>query len=150
MELFDAGGRFVFPPSAGVGDSQMIAEFASGQESGQMIAEATSEQAYGEEPPLVSDSCYVSFAGSDERYMLLVYGSARAVDELRHAFLRVLPLLLVLSALPALLFALFYAAVIMQLQNMNKRLAEDIERERALERARWKSRTRWSILCRSC
>lgn len=100
------------------------------------VAEAVSEQGYGDEAPLVSESFYVSFAGSRKRYMLLVYGNGSRIAQLRQAFVRVLPVLLVLSLLTALFFAYFYAALIMQLQNKNRRLAEDMEQERLREQAR--------------
>lgn len=101
-----------------------------------VAAEATSDQAYEEVIPLASESYYFSFAGSEKRYMLIVYGSGRQIAQLRQTFVRVLPVLLAVSFLLALFFAFFYAAVIMQLQNKNRRLAEDIERERAQEQAR--------------
>lgn len=123
IELYDAGGFPVQPAAA-----EEAAAYVA--------AEATSEQAYEEAAPLVSDSYYFSFADSGERYMLIVYGSGRQIAQLRQAFVRVLPMLLAASLLLALFFAFFYAAVIMQLQNANRRLAEDFEQERAREQAR--------------
>ena len=100
-----------------------------------MSAEATGGE-YEEAAPLVSDSYFFTFAGSEKRYMLIVYGDGERLGLLYRSFVLVLPALLCVSVLAALLFAFFYAAVIMQLQNANKRLAQDIAQEKALERER--------------
>lgn len=125
VELYDDNGAIVDVPAA-------AAQEWSGNEA--VIGQASYE-GY-ETAPLVSESYYFSFADSGRRYMLIVYGDGEQIGLLYRSFVRILPVLLACSVLLALVFAFFYAAVIMQLQNTNRRLAADIERERALERER--------------
>lgn len=148
-ELFDAGGRPVAVPSAarewatdraaaeeGNGNAVQEEGASAGQEWGGSTAVAQEASVWDGAAPPVSEELIFSFAGSGERYTLVVYGDGEPIAQLRHMFVRMLPALLLMSVFLALIFALFYAALVMRLQNANRRLAADIERERAMERAR--------------
>lgn len=138
-----------------------------------------------ESSPVLSGNYYFSFSDSNTRYMLIVYGTAEQVAELRRAFQRILPHLL--FAIIAVSFATSWiysclitkpvleisriseemsglhlewqldshrtdelgtlekslnslshnlSAALSDLQDANKKLEDDIERERKLEQAR--------------
>ena len=46
-----------------------------------------------ESNPILSSNYYFSFLGSNDRYMLIVYGKAGKSAELQQSFLRIFPLL---------------------------------------------------------
>ena len=75
MELYDGNGVFISLPSA-----QVSSEY------GEMNIAVSEEVDSGEDGPVLSGHYYFSFADSEERYMLLVYGKAGQIAELQQAF----------------------------------------------------------------
>lgn len=101
MELYDGNGIFIPLPSA-----QVSSEY------GEMSIAVSEEADSGEDVPVLSGHYYFSFAGSEERYMLLVYGKAGQITELQQAFLRVFPLLSVVILLVSLMVSWIYSRMI--------------------------------------
>ncbi len=62
--------------------------------------------------PVLSGSYFFSFADDSTRYLLVVYGSAEQTAQLKQAFLRILPALLLLCIAAALTASLLYAHII--------------------------------------
>lgn len=138
-----------------------------------------------ESSPVLSANYYFSFSDNDARYMLIVYGTAEQVTELRQAFRRILPPLLLAIIVVSLAASWVYSrlitkpvleisriseemsglhlewqldshrtdelgtlekslnslshnlsAALSDLQDANKKLEDDIEREKKLEQAR--------------
>lgn len=81
-------------------------EYAAGQNVAIFEGDAT------ENSEILSSSYYFSFAGSNKRYMLLVYGTAEQISELRLSFFRVFPILLCMAILASLLFSWLYTYII--------------------------------------
>lgn len=81
VELYDGNGRPVSLPSW----QNLYAEESS-------VMQAVTEGPY-ESSPVLSNQYYFSFSGSEARYMLVVYGTAEQVTQLRQSFLRILPML---------------------------------------------------------
>lgn len=67
---------------------------------------------YGENSPVLSSHYYFSFADSEERYMLIVYGKAGQVAELQQSFLRVFPLLVVIIFFISFMISWLYSKMI--------------------------------------
>lgn len=173
VELYDGNGKQVSLPS-GRGFDEEVSSVA------QIVVEAS-----GESSPVLSNHYYFSFSGSDARYMLVVYGTAEQVRELRQSFLRILPVLFLAVLIVSLTASWLYSrmitkpvleisriaeemsglhldwqleqcrrdelgalekslntlarnlsAALSELQNANKKLEEDIQREKKLEQAR--------------
>lgn len=173
VELYDGNGKQVSLPS-GQGFDEEVSSVA------QIVVEAS-----GESSPVLSNHYYFSFSGSDVRYMLVVYGTAEQVRELRQSFLRILPVLFLAVLIVSLTASWLYSrmitkpvleisriaeemsglhldwqleqcrrdelgalekslntlarnlsAALSDLQNANKKLEEDIQREKKLEQAR--------------
>lgn len=82
VELYDGSGRPVSLP----GRQNLSAEESSVM---QAVTEGSDESG-----PVLSNQYYFSFSGSEDRYMLAVYGTAEQVTQLRQSFLRILPALL--------------------------------------------------------
>ncbi len=120
-------------------DNRSVAEAAGEQGSGmystadnRSVAEAVDEQGLGieaedgyevseavydsggssEDSPVLSGSYYFSFLGSDDRYMLMVYGSAGQIAQLRQSFLYILPVLSVVVVGTAFAAAGIYSHLI--------------------------------------
>ena len=173
VELYDGSGRQIPLPTR-LADDEWEGEITQ-------IAVATSY----ESSPVLSANYYFSFLDNDTRYMLIVYGTAEQIAELRQAFQRILPHLLFaifavslaasgvysrlitkpvldisriaeemsglhlewqldghrsdeLGTLEKSLNSLSHnlSATLSDLQDANKKLEKDIERERKLEQAR--------------
>ena len=173
VELYDGSGRQIPLPTR-LADDEWEGEITQ-------IAVGTSY----ESSPVLSANYYFSFLDNDTRYMLIVYGTAEQVAELRQAFQRILPHLLFsifavslaaswvysrlitkpvldisriaeemsglhlewqldghrsdeLGTLDKSLNSLSHnlSATLSDLQDANKKLEKDIERERKLEQAR--------------
>ena len=173
VELYDGSGRQIPLPTR-LADDEWEGEITQ-------IAVGTSY----ESSPVLSANYYFSFLDNDTRYMLIVYGTAEQVAELRQAFQRILPHLLFsifavslaaswvysrlitkpvldisriaeemsglhlewqldghrsdeLGTLEKSLNSLSHnlSATLSDLQDANKKLEKDIERERKLEQAR--------------
>lgn len=150
-----------------------------------MTAVYAGEDDSHESTPVLSTGYYFSFSDSSTRYMLIVYGTAEQVAELRQAFRRILPHLLLAVMAVSLAAAWIYSrmitkpvleisriseemsglhlewqldgnrtdelgilekslnslshnlsAALSELQGANKKLEDDIEREKKLEQAR--------------
>ena len=101
MELYDGNGVFISLPSA-----QVSSEY------GEMNIAVSEEVDSGEDGPVLSGHYYFSFADSEERYMLLVYGKAGQIAELQQAFLHVFPLLSVVILLVSLMVSWIYSRMI--------------------------------------
>lgn len=173
VELYDGSGRQIPLPTEWVDD-----EWEGG------IAMSAVEDSY-ESSPVLSANYYFSFFDNDTRYMLIVYGTAEQVAELRQAFRRILPPLLFAIIVVSLAASWVYSrlitkpvlkisriseemsglhlewqldshrtdelgtlekslnslshnlsAALSDLQDANKKLEDDIEREKKLEQAR--------------
>lgn len=173
VELYDGSGQQVPLPTEKVDDGW-----------GGGIALSAVEDSYGSSPVL-SANYYFSFSDSSTRYMLIVYGAAEQVAELRQAFQRILPPLLLAITAVSLVASWIYShlitkpvleisriseemsglhlewqldghrtdelgtlekslnslshnlsAALSDLQYANKKLEDDIEREKKLEQAR--------------
>ena len=173
VELYDGSGRQIPLPTR-LADDEWEGEITQ-------IAVGTSY----ESSPVLSANYYFSFLDNDTRYMLIVYGTAEQVAELRQAFQRILPHLLFAIFAVSLAASWVYSrlitkpvldisriaeemsglhlewqldghrsdelgtlekslnslshnlsATLSDLQDANKKLEKDIERERKLEQAR--------------
>lgn len=117
MELYDGNGVFVPLPSA---------EVPAGY--GEVSVAISAEDDSGEEGPVLSGHYYFSFADSEERYMLLVYGKAGQIAELQRAFLRVFPLLAVVILLVSLLVSWIYSRMItkpvLEISRVSERMSD--------------------------
>lgn len=74
------------------------------------VAEYAGEET--EEARILSDSYYFSFADSDSRYMIRVYGAAGQIGELQLSFQRLLPGVFLMIFLAAFLFSWIYSYMI--------------------------------------
>ncbi len=173
VALYDGNGQQVPLPTEWAGD-----EWDGG------ITLSAVADSY-ESSPVLSANYYFSFSDNDTRYMLIVYGTAEQVAELRRAFQRILPHLLFAIIAVSLAASWIYSrlitkpvleisriseemsglhlewqldghrtdelgslekslnslshnlsAALSDLQDANKKLEDDIERERKLEQAR--------------
>ena len=173
VELYDGSGRQIPLPTR-LADDEWEGEIT------QIAVGASYESS-----PVLSANYYFSFLDNDTRYMLIVYGTAEQIAELRQAFQRILPHLLFaifavslaasgvysrlitkpvldisriaeemsglhlewqldghrsdeLGTLEKSLNSLSHnlSAALSDLQDANKKLEKDIERERKLEQAR--------------
>lgn len=173
VELYDGNGRQMPLPTGWAAD-----------EWEDEITQTAVDASY-ESSPVLSANYYFSFLDNDTRYMLIVYGTAEQVAELRQAFQRILPHLLFVIFAVSLAASWVYshlitkpvleinriaeemsglhlewqldghrsdelgtlekslnslshnlAAALSDLQEANKKLEDDIERERKLEQAR--------------
>ena len=77
--------------------------------------------------PVLSGNYYFSFADSQERYLLTVYGSAEAIAKLQQSFLRVMPFLLsaVLTAAFALswIFSAIITKPVLELSRISEKMS---------------------------
>lgn len=81
-------------------------------EYGEVSIALSSEDDYGENSPVLSNHYYFSFADSEERYMLIVYGKAGQIAELQQSFLRVFPLLVFVIFITSLIISWIYSKMI--------------------------------------
>lgn len=173
VELYDGNGRQIPLPTGWDND-----EWEGG------ITQTAVVTSY-ESSPVLSANYYFSFLDNDTRYMLIVYGTAEQVAELRQAFQHILPHLLFAIIAVSLAASWIYSrlitrpvleisriseemsglhlewqldghrtdelgtlekslnslshnlsAALSDLQDANKKLSDDIEREKKLEQAR--------------
>lgn len=73
---------------------------------------SASEMASSSDAPVLSNSFYFSFFGSGTKYMLVVYGKATQVEELRQVFLRIFPIVFIAALILALLVSLLFSRII--------------------------------------
>lgn len=73
---------------------------------------SASEMASSSDAPVLSNSFYFSFFGSGTKYMLVVYGEATQVEELRQVFLRIFPIVFIAALILALLVSLLFSRII--------------------------------------
>lgn len=71
-----------------------------------------SEEATHTESPVLAANYYFSFADDSTRYLLIVYGPAKQIAQLKQAFFRILPALLLLCIAVALIISFLYAHII--------------------------------------
>lgn len=119
VELYDENGKQMPLP----GGQDVYGETAN-------VAQAVEETSYprssSESCPVLSDQYFFSFADSDTRYMLAVYGRAEQVMELRQSFLRILPVLLLAVLLISLGASWLYAGMITKPVLEISRIAEEM------------------------
>ena len=101
IELYDGNGALISLPSEQIDN-----------EYGEVSIAISSEDDYGENSPVLSNHYYFSFADSQERYMLIVYGKAGQIAELQHSFLRVFPLLVVVICITSFIVSWIYSKMI--------------------------------------
>lgn len=114
VELYDGNGRPVSLPDG----RDLYAEESS-------IMQAVTEGPY-ESIPVLSNQYYFSFAGSDARYMLVVYGTAEQVTQMRQSFLRILPVLFLAVLLGSLGASWLYSRMITRPVLEISRIAEEM------------------------
>lgn len=73
---------------------------------------ATVSESASDSDPVFTGSYYFTFAGDSTRYLLVVYGTAQQVAQLKQSFVRILPALLLICTAAALMASLFYARMI--------------------------------------
>lgn len=117
MELYDENGVFVPLPSAQTsaeyGERGLAGYGEAGYAGyGEVSIALSAEDDFGEDTPVLCNQYYFSFADSEERYMLLVYGKAGQIAELQQAFLCVFPLLAVVILLVSLIVSWIYSRMI--------------------------------------
>ena len=100
VELYDTTGMLITLPSEQFYDSYW-ANVA--QESDDDLDEGN---------PVLSSNYYFSFLGSNDRYMLIVYGKAGQIAELQQSFLRIFPLLLIVVLAVSLVVSWLYSRII--------------------------------------
>ena len=100
VELYDNNGDLVPLPTV---------EFDN--EWGANIAQSESES-FGEAAPVLSSNYYFSFADSNDRYMLIVYGTAEQIAELQQSFIRVFPLILLVILVVAFAVSWLYSRMV--------------------------------------
>lgn len=101
IELYDGNGAPLPLPSEQIHN-----------EHEEVMVAVSSGDDYGENSPVLSSHYYFSFADSEERYMLIVYGKAGQVAELQQSFLRVFPLLVVIIFFISLMISWLYSKMI--------------------------------------
>ncbi len=102
IELYNENGSLISLPSEQV-HNEYIANVAE---------ESVAEYDYEENSPILSNHYYFSFSDSKQRYMLIVYGKAGQIIQLRQSFLNVFPLLLILILIISLAVSWFYSVII--------------------------------------
>lgn len=104
VELYDANGVLVTSPTAQGGATENTDFLAEG--TGVAIASENGDS------PLVSNSYYFSFAGSSDRYLLVVYTSASQVSQLEQTFLQIFPFLLLAIILISFAMSSIFSRII--------------------------------------
>lgn len=100
VELYDSSGMLITLPTEQFYDSY-----------GANVAQSADAD-LDESNPVLSSNYYFSFLGSDDRYMLIVYGKAGQIAELQQSFLRIFPLLLIVVFAISLIASWLYSRII--------------------------------------
>lgn len=100
VELYDNTGMLITLPTEQDYDSY-----------GANIAQSADDD-LDESNPVLSSNYYFSFLGSNDRYMLIVYGKAGQIAELQQSFLRIFPLLLMVVLAVSLVVSWLYSRII--------------------------------------
>ncbi|MEY8575806.1 HAMP domain-containing sensor histidine kinase [Oscillospiraceae bacterium 21-37] len=100
VELYDTTGMLITLPSEQFYDSY-----------GANVAQESDDD-LDEGNPVLSSNYYFSFLGSNDRYMLIVYGKAGQIAELQQSFLRIFPLLLIVVLAVSLVVSWLYSRII--------------------------------------
>lgn len=100
VELYDSSGMLIMLPTEQFYDSY-----------GANVAQSADAD-LDESNPVLSSNYYFSFLGSDDRYMLIVYGKAGQIAELQQSFLRIFPLLLIVVFAISLIASWLYSRII--------------------------------------
>lgn len=100
VELYDTTGMLITLPTEQFYDSY-----------GANVAQALDDD-LDESNPVLSSNYYFSFLGSNDRYMLIVYGKAGQIAELQQSFLRIFPLLLIVVLAVSLVVSWLYSRII--------------------------------------
>lgn len=100
VQLYDSNGDLVPLPTV---------EFYN--EWGVNIAQSETNS-FGETVPVLSNNYCFSFADSNDRYMLIVYGAAEQIAELQQSFIRIFPLILLIVLVAALVVSWLYSRMI--------------------------------------
>ena len=100
VELYDSTGMLIMLPTEQFYDSY-----------GANIAQSADDD-LDESNPILSSNYYFSFLGSNDRYMLIVYGKAGQIAELQQSFLRIFPLLLIVVLAVSLVVSWLYSRII--------------------------------------
>ncbi len=100
VELYDSTGMLITLPTEQFNDSY-----------GANVAQASDDD-LDESNPVLSSNYYFSFLGSNDRYMLIVYGKAGQIAELQQSFLRIFPLLLIVVLAVSLVLSWLYSRII--------------------------------------
>ena len=100
VELYDTTGMLITLPSEQFYDSY-----------GANVAQESDDD-LDEGNPVLSSNYYFSFLGSNDRYMLIVYGKAGQIAELQQSFLRIFPLLLIVVLAVSLVLSWLYSRII--------------------------------------
>ena len=100
VELYDTTGMLITLPSEQFYDSY-----------GANVAQESDDD-LDEGNPVLSSNYYFSFWGSNDRYMLIVYGKAGQIAELQQSFLRIFPLLLIVVLAVSLVVSWLYSRII--------------------------------------
>lgn len=119
VELYDGNGKQVPLP----GRQAVYEETVN-------VAQAVEETPYlfpsFESSPVLSNEYYFSFSDGKTRYMLVVYGRAERVMELRQSFLRIMPVLLASVLLVSLGASWLYSRMITKPVLRISRIAEEM------------------------
>ena len=100
VELYDSTGMLITLPTEQDYDSY-----------GANIAQSADDD-LDENNPVLSSNYYFSFLGSNDRYMLIVYGKAGQIAELQQSFFRIFPLLLMVVLVVSLVVSWLYSRII--------------------------------------
>ncbi len=73
---------------------------------------SASEMAYSSDAPMLSNSFYFSFSDSDTKYMLVVYGEATQVRELKQVFIQIFPIVFIAVFILALVISLLFSQIV--------------------------------------
>lgn len=81
-----------------------------------------------ENAPILSNSFYFSFANSNTKYMLVVYGEATQIAELQQSFIRIFPVVLIIIIVVAffasLLFSRIITSPVLRISNIANKMSE--------------------------
>ena len=100
VELYGSTGMLITLPTEQFYDSY-----------GANVAQAADDD-LDESNPVLSSNYYFSFLGSNDRYMLIVYGKAGQIAELQQSFLRIFPLILIVVFVVSLIASWLYSRII--------------------------------------
>lgn len=95
---------------------------------GGIIIIQSEESDLKESTPVQSNSYYFSFLDSNNRYMLLVFGSAEQVSELQQSFLHILPLIfcvvLVISFVVSWLYSCIITKPVLEISRISEKMSD--------------------------